>query len=1532
MNEWDQLETVPDAQVLGALNYGPVVGEHHHDAMFGPMGNPLDWYDVAVSPDTGLQLGDVIKARGKHYTVADWSYHEPGVPTSGKIEFRDAPADGKIIVERVGRKKLSRTGEDWSQLEGVEPEVRRATLALTPTEEKTLVAPEGSPMAQDAANARPLFGSQIPSKFAKPENVQEVVARSIPQFAPDDIKMIPRSDEPIGAASLDEAFKTGGLLGAGAYIGQMNELPYSREAARLFFKSNPLFAPFQMAMAFPNSPAGQIASGLEDSWVDQVAQLSAPANLALIASGQALPGTLGKVATGWFLGQMARQFPEQYKAFREAKTLAEKTRLLGDMAGTAGIIYAGAKDFIPKRRPSQAGIVGFVKYAKEKADALKSSDAQIQTGEAPLREQVGTGREESQTSDSDKTVRGTEGTPAGGVPQETQEVRTEQAGQLEEKPKTYFKGDQAEYTGNVVKKHGGTFYEVTMLEGSDKGKTKVVVNPPKLRPGEKSTGELFQGEDQPFNLAGEEGIDTEAQAAEADAAAEALRASQEEAEQAQTTFDDWSDFEEPSAEEKRRLEDEYHISLMQDFEEHQARGGEELGDLLKQHGLKTIGAGEKYSGELNRLREAFRTKRGKSKLISGDRSFTYLDVFKKNGISLDQFHDLLKSKGFPVETISDTLDLIEKRFSGKKIFGDEAKAEEDQGYQYGMGAAHAREPLRPDEPVAQQLAQMIAEIPDGDPLSFSEKLAEARGRAAGALRKSAAHTADVVKSLAAGFKRNVWDAPVVSNFDRIKGRWDAAMQHADYWITELGRQLTRSVPRADRQEAIYNWAAADGDEATLRQWITKAPGDVRKGYEDALTLTQDEQTIGNQIRSAYDDWFNQAVENGMLEAGVENYLKRIVGLRPEAAQDMLARIGTGKFSTNFKEAKHRFWNEMVDAERSGIRYIKKLQTTSLYAQSFEHAVLNRKFKRQLFNMDVANGRPAMIVEGNGIAIDGQPTDALLVVPFGKRNVRGANDLAEQLKIKHPTWSDAHALHVAKEQILAEYVDFDHPAFKNWQWVYKDPKSGRETFVRGNAKVHKSIANKMENAFVQERIQWAEPLLRAQGFVKGSKLSLSLFHQVHEIANAFGHLTKIYNLRPLGEYLKDPKIQTGMEAGLKLVGSAHEQAYFAEGAGSHGWPELVPGLGKYVRAYKDFLFTDYIPRLKAEAYLKAYDRNVAGGFTGLRRTKNLTPEQNAVLTARQINASFGELNYRQMMRDPRIQQTLQGLFLAPDFGEAKLRHIGQLFTRYGGEQRMSAGLVAATLWFGSRALNQAFSGNPQWDKPFGVVIGDRQYSLRSLPGDMYHLFTDPRSYSVHRISPAFQNTVEALFHRDMQGNVVDWSRVLYDAVESSVPIPLTARKGLSWKDNLATAIGITPMPYRYETEIQKQISNWRKKSGDPKLVREQERRASSPPLPSMYAPLRDALRNGNLPRARDEYQKLLKGGSNKGSIETAMRRYSEGILTGSRSTDDRFKRTLDKYNRELFNKAVRERKFIYGQFRAMMQGATYHIYPDHMERP
>jgi hypothetical protein len=78
---------------VNVLSYGPEDNEFHHDAMYGPAGNALQPYQIAISPGLaqkrGIKLGDWVNVAGKDRQVADWSYLHPGDPTTNTIEIRD---------------------------------------------------------------------------------------------------------------------------------------------------------------------------------------------------------------------------------------------------------------------------------------------------------------------------------------------------------------------------------------------------------------------------------------------------------------------------------------------------------------------------------------------------------------------------------------------------------------------------------------------------------------------------------------------------------------------------------------------------------------------------------------------------------------------------------------------------------------------------------------------------------------------------------------------------------------------------------------------------------------------------------------------------------------------------------------------------------------------------------------------------------------------------------------------------------------------------------------------------------------------------------------------------------------------------------------------------------------------------------------------------------------------------------------------------------------------------------------------------
>ena len=843
---------------------------------------------------------------------------------------------------------------------------------------------------------------------------------------------------------------------------------------------------------------------------------------------------------------------------------------------------------------------------------------------------------------------------------------------------------------------------------------------------------------------------------------------------------------------------------------------------------------------------------------------------------------------------------------------------------FGPGAASIQENLRPNVPTARQLAEALSSVQSNDPaetVRAVERVTQQLHQGKSAFQRAWATVGNIAKAM----KRVIWDPPTVTNYDRIEGEWDTSRQIADHWIRNLGNAAERAVPNLRRQEAIYNYAAAGGDRKLLTELAQTQPEDVRRGYSDALTLTPDEETIANQIRSAYDEFLQRGVENGLLGEGAEDYMKRVVVKRPEvqdAAVQSLRQV-SGAFRTNFPEARRRYWREMWDAERNGVRYDKRIRGISLYAQSFESVLANRKFIRQLAEGETESGRPLAITGGSAYMPipDSEVQAPLYVRPYGVRTIRGATALAREIKARNPSYSDAGAMGIAKGQILQEYRKIDNPAFRNWQWVQTLP-DGRQVYVSGDMLVHKSIFNKLNRGFATKRWDMLDAPIRVKQYITGSKLSLSAFHGLHESNIAAGHLVNPGHLRPLDEYIDNPVIQDGMRAGLKLVGNAREQTYFAEGAGNHGWPEQIPYGGRILKMLKDSMFEDWIPRMKAEAYLGAYERN-----RGRVLFRGLTDEQVRYITAKEINASFGEQNYRRMMMDPRLHQMLQLFLVSPDFTMSKLQHLGQAFTRFGGEQRMSIGIVAAGLYLLARVLNQAINGDPDWDwhDAFAVKVGNRRYTMRSLPGDLIRLIQEPFQYGMNRLSFFPQSLIETLYKRDPRtGLAVDYSDIVKDFFLQGVPIPLTWRHGIQIKDQLAETMGLTPMqPRTAVTRMLENANAFREQAAknNPKIAAEVARARAEAYLPPDYQLLNRYLRDNDVARAQNEILRLMQ---DKGKTPLDVSRYylhlANKPFTGSRQLDTAWIASMTPADRQLWRQAIQERMQMTQTFYRAFPGA------------
>jgi len=289
-------------------------------------------------------------------------------------------------------------------------------------------------------------------------------------------------------------------------------------------------------------------------------------------------------------------------------------------------------------------------------------------------------------------------------------------------------------------------------------------------------------------------------------------------------------------------------------------------------------------------------------------------------------------------------------------------------------------------------------------------------------------------------------------------------------------------------------------------------------------------------------------------------------------------------------------------------------------------------------------------------------------------------------------------------------------------------------------------------------------LRGLGEFKRTLLSLSGFHQVQVGIHAVFHNVNPVKAPPIDLY--DPLTAKGVRNGLMITDHS-ALAEFSEGVGGHnGLVARVPGLGPLMTRYQEYLFQDYIPRLKVAMFKEAYGRNI-------KRYPKLTSDQIAEITGHQANAAFGELNYKWLGRNKTFQDSLRVLFLAPDFLEARAKFVGQALTPLGKEQLAALIRGSAELYVGSKIMNMMLNdGDPKWDKPFSVVWNKKEYALRTIPGDLAHLFHDPRGFVYWRLNPAATRPmVEWATGKDARGRERTPQLELWDFIKSGVPIPI-----------------------------------------------------------------------------------------------------------------------------------------------------------------
>lgn len=841
----------------------------------------------------------------------------------------------------------------------------------------------------------------------------------------------------------------------------------------------------------------------------------------------------------------------------------------------------------------------------------------------------------------------------------------------------------------------------------------------------------------------------------------------------------------------------------------------------------------------------------------------------------------------------------------------------------GPGAASPSDfpeesPLKTLTQVLKDWGEISPEVPFRERLKegidIAKRWAEGKDAATGALGKAKAAGEALIDAYA--------HPPKWTDFKAAIGRWVWADSTTALEVREFQKQIGKTMPNKLRQEAITNWIQAHGDEAVLRARADASGPRFKRGYEEALKLTPAEKTLAEQIGTYFENRLEEGIQSGILRSAVEDYVTQVWKANPQEGAKLVNSLFGGELNPSFKFALKRIFEHYFEGEQAG--YVPKNKgigyLLSVYDLAFNRAISARGFIKELHEGTAADGKPIVMISKPSVR----------AVPTGE-------DVPEAFLLK--------ANQRPKEAVTEDgrpYLAINHWALKGWKWAMtgiggeKVPVTGQQelpgphlaptarteapVFVEGDMLVHPDHFKHLENILTRSRIAGhpiGRLLLKGSALAKQTKLSLSPFHWTQETVHAMAHKVFPTNLPEIDPH--HPVLKSLMEHGLMLQ-DPRAMELFSEGAAGGGLTAKIPGLGKLQTWFNDYLFRDYIPKLKAKMAMEALKRNREVYAKKVQDGK-ITDDQLIALTANESNAAFGELNYRMLGRNQTTQDLMRLGLLAPDFLEARARFLGQAFKPYGREQLMAFARMGGVLFVGTRILNQLLDGDMHMDKPLSVVAGGKEYRLRTIIGDALHLFSDPRNFWYNRMSPITRTGIEYLTSRDDRGIKIQGWQHLTEMAKWFAPISVQGllpggRKDIGLGAQAITSMGVAITQANAQRRLYEVADKWMETNKDPAIRERYERFKAETHVDSPYTPLRHALQRDDLKDARKEYDKLRE------TRKTAQIRDTMATVrpfTGSAKSEIKFKKSLTPEQMKLYNEAVKERKDLYQKFQKMLRG-------------
>jgi len=116
---------------------------------------------------------------------------------------------------------------------------------------------------------------------------------------------------------------------------------------------------------------------------------------------------------------------------------------------------------------------------------------------------------------------------------------------------------------------------------------------------------------------------------------------------------------------------------------------------------------------------------------------------------------------------------------------------------------------------------------------------------------------------------------------RAKGELSAVVQTRGWTTRQFAKQVRKAIPDVNERAAISKWIDANGSPSELLWGANHTKHEYRQAYIDAMHLSGDLLTAARNLQSYFDARLQEAMDAGILDHGIEDYIHRIFRKRSQ---------------------------------------------------------------------------------------------------------------------------------------------------------------------------------------------------------------------------------------------------------------------------------------------------------------------------------------------------------------------------------------------------------------------------------------------------------------------------------------------------------------------------------------------------------------------------------------------------------------------------------------------------------------------------